>query len=1559
MFEPGFCGKGQSLVGWRSQRPHQNPSSKNLEVGGGLRTRTTSFHPNGWPSVVSSPPSITMFFQSAKRNRRESMNSSLKAQSAEIPSSNHFSAADMPRNSSRRQSLGLAPHPQHPQHSEETNKTTVAMTNDQFDQFMSFVKQTMEERKHVPSDQRPSNGSLGEVEKRSSNQNNGMVTIGDALSMIPPTALDDGVSHTIKEKDEEQSRAREIVPDTTSGFSSEPRRNWSLLPSEGALTRRERSHSLEKTLSRTEMMRRSMFDAPNAVSFLNKDTFSFLISAPVQSAPFLTGIFVFLLKTLFYFLTLADLMNLTNGGDVAAKIPAGLNSLVFYTQFFSLLVAIVSQNDIIVSLKLAYEGYGGEHGGVQEAFPESTFAKWLVVVILMLMTGMAGLLATLYLIITSSTILDVLLNFAAVEFISSLDDAAFFLASIGYLGKGNLRETHIIAETVYEIPRKIKPCHQVFLLSSMITLTICSWITVAILQLQGAFAPGSVFVQFDDSFGKGLDLHSGIYVLASPPLSATDFLRNRGRFRYTEQSSAGGGKFDYCHGLGAWTFFIEGNDPCANTLAMAKPLDTFDIAEAGRVTWLILKDDAKSFVPSQNFFLSTICSADDDCSGGKGVCNSDGMCDCDPGFFGPRCDFNFDELCPLLTLNELAAQEFLARRRLAASYELLKDQQTNEPLSIYERPVYYNNETQDTILYTGLRWVIMNPLHGGVKSLRGRLDNQTIMDALTSPNFHASITIGFVDAASSPVYYNSAQESSFPGRHSWFAVLNSATDLQATVFAPDPLPVSLICAQCDNSLHTCFNDNKCVNGTCQCQYGETGVRCQVLPTGDGQCNSFFNTPAYDYDLGDCCGATCREGRHPCGSLSSGENTIFGVGYPNCINPSLVSHCLDGQACYVRDAGTLNSFSPSAGSTSFAGLWSNGQVMVVAERGVISTLRIARDTRGVPVEAVELGPATVRVALVSPPGNIVGTNIGSIPRGLILYNRGNAFIETPLLGSVTPTLTSQSPISLDTVIQTTTVSCTDILRLDAASLFFLDVGRPSILVTVAVVLADTCPNNVTLPENNTHVFWSSTRSAGWQHIALAGISDDVSLSGNSLYMAQYDGRAGVGENIRVLIGAVDDTAGALFADPITLVRFSLRESLARLLDINSTVFTSLDAMQMSYNGLEISIAASALNTNTQEAFGVVVKIELATGLSNSPVVRNPVVPVAYLDSFPPFVGHGDGGDDAECVTSGECDTVVFSRDGSSFAFLSHTPTDEDKIDVYTTERNYGLQCGQWKYLASFWASDHEGIQTVQKFHLSHDGSVLSVGSARGVDKFNLREPCRANEKPLYLSLSLDNQPASVSWRIEYLFRMNGMTYTRSILRDCTGCYTRGHFYAQHTALEKICVPLEMLRCLGVRLEIAVPTTGTIAVAFFEKDTATNNVINFQPSDETANVGNENGFVSVWRNDTCPNTSVRACSDGESLLVQTITFDQLDGAMVWMIRSNTTGTFTRTITRTDVNPVDSTVHDEFCVPSSDCWVLSYAGNSFGLSYLMTIFGGVELPGSGQMRDKVMPTFSLGTC
>jgi len=74
--------------------------------------------------------------------------------------------------------------------------------------------------------------------------------------------------------------------------------------------------------------------------------------------------------------------------------------------------------------------------------------KWALSILLRGSEGLLGLFVTFLLVMQSNNVLDLLLNFSAMEFVTLLDDVIFALTSEGFLGRVLKKEATRLSGTV-------------------------------------------------------------------------------------------------------------------------------------------------------------------------------------------------------------------------------------------------------------------------------------------------------------------------------------------------------------------------------------------------------------------------------------------------------------------------------------------------------------------------------------------------------------------------------------------------------------------------------------------------------------------------------------------------------------------------------------------------------------------------------------------------------------------------------------------------------------------------------------------------------------------------------------------------------------------------------------------------------------------------------------------------------------------------------------------------------------------------------------------------------
>ena len=607
---------------------------------------------------------------------------------------------------------------------------------------------------------------------------------------------------------------------------------------------------------------------------LSKDTFSFLVCARVGGAPFFWALTVFAFQIMILSLVAIYIIDLKNSINPLG-IPSNVPTTVRVTQVIAIIIAAVTHEDVRIALNLCYDGYSRQHSSGQsfhEAFPNASQGKWTFAIICRFLSGGLGLTVTFFLIMTAETVIDLLLNFTAMEFVSLLDNVAFFLALEGYIGMSNKVIANRVLHTTYLVAGgKGGRRQRLFFFLAILTSMLVGWGYVFNQQQSGHFLCETVFIQFGDEFLPSLGTFSGLYDSVPDPKG----FFGSSRVKYIEMRS-GKSQIGYCGALTAWTFTYndadDNQDPC-DWYAKSSVSSSFDLTTTVSSDWHVTNGERT--VPIQDFKLSCFdcqlaIQVNQEC-GGRGSC-VDAACECQDGFFGLRCQF--PEPCLSLEI-DIRKEAFLSTREWSAKYDKLLFR-NNETVQVYDRPVYTNEYEQgmfDIIMFTGRRWVLTSSEFIGVDTL----------DDLSEylGDFHAHYSDYEVAFISEPVVVDTSGDSATPLGLSWFvAGVKESSQLGIqSVDLNQPSGAILLCGVCDNTTNACLYDGLCTDGVCECSVGSSGTLCQIPPLGNGRCDPFFNTPVFNHDGGDCCDSTCvSSGEYTCGKDETG---YVDLGYPFC------------------------------------------------------------------------------------------------------------------------------------------------------------------------------------------------------------------------------------------------------------------------------------------------------------------------------------------------------------------------------------------------------------------------------------------------------------------------------------------------------------------------------------------------------------------------------------------------------------------------------------------------------------------------------------------------------
>lgn len=178
---------------------------------------------------------------------------------------------------------------------------------------------------------------------------------------------------------------------------------------------------------------------------ISDDVYSVFFLCPIGRSAFFYSFYVFGLKMSLYTFLAIDVMKNQEVPD-----PGDVDRLVLVAQFLMLPVAVAMQEDLCNSFfvlsNLKY------CRSVKNANPGATRFKFYMSTILRLLDGLYSLIVNFVVLITATQVLGLFLNFAALQFLQTLDDIAVTLAADGYLTEGLEAVAQRVKEC--ELPKK-------------------------------------------------------------------------------------------------------------------------------------------------------------------------------------------------------------------------------------------------------------------------------------------------------------------------------------------------------------------------------------------------------------------------------------------------------------------------------------------------------------------------------------------------------------------------------------------------------------------------------------------------------------------------------------------------------------------------------------------------------------------------------------------------------------------------------------------------------------------------------------------------------------------------------------------------------------------------------------------------------------------------------------------------------------------------------------------------------------------------------------------------
>jgi len=330
------------------------------------------------------------------------------------------------------------------------------------------------------------------------------------------------------------------------------------------------------------------------VTNFSADCYSFMtVNSPFEN-PFLFffGFMVFTFQTMFLCYMVLSMINprLTNkdatdnpSNTTWAIIPANVTPLIRWTQITSIFSYCIFADSSLMDCITAVE-----------QFPRSDRVKkedkaWLMRLScsLRFFQGFLAVVATMMLIITGESVVEIILNFAAVNYISTLDEVAFELAMHGKYGPYLEQEAKSIIKRPLPNCMYRKYHHQRYLFTMVpitLSLLVCLSVVVYGQESSDIWVTKILRVQFHDS--AGLRDYNGCYEIVKGITHS-----NRRNYNGNEDNEKPG-VIRYCIQERRWNLFKKNNgstNPCdpmhEGLLAYSATTNDYDVSGSFDKTW--------------------------------------------------------------------------------------------------------------------------------------------------------------------------------------------------------------------------------------------------------------------------------------------------------------------------------------------------------------------------------------------------------------------------------------------------------------------------------------------------------------------------------------------------------------------------------------------------------------------------------------------------------------------------------------------------------------------------------------------------------------------------------------------------------------------------------------------------------------------------------------------------------------------------------------------------------------------------------------------------------------
>jgi len=477
---------------------------------------------------------------------------------------------------------------------------------------------------------------------------------------------------------------------------------------------------------------------------LTENAYSLIYTSDVGSPAFYFGLFFSLFQSMFPILAL---INLINEKPNLFSVPYNIDNEVIVAGIFCIIISVPTFPDLLDSIERFHEGYDEESALKQSS--GATRTKWLLAFFLQLVIGCMFQFVIFILIIQSNQVIGMSLNFAALGFITEIDDVSFSLAKRGYFPESVQKACEEV--TKHKTPNHKSLWFRRICLLLITTILLAGYGKIQALQDKGEFMCKRIRAQFSDSYVSDLPLNSGHFKLNNDLM-----VDGRHVYQFEDDSSV---FFRYCKNINSFVFgrieqkyeneddllgLIKSKEYCKvgnpdYYIMRSAETEEYNILAVETSNWRTRKNYWSNFMYPVDYFTlwCTDCNFE---TCGNGVCNDNNDCICDDGTYGLQCQF-LNGPCDSIQVDSLT-QGFQPvttpidniTHDVSLSFKMLYTSD-GKIQYVYARPMYgsMNDGHMDFLVFLGRRYFLFDVNYTGLTEVAdlfasGDIDIYNIVD---------------------------------------------------------------------------------------------------------------------------------------------------------------------------------------------------------------------------------------------------------------------------------------------------------------------------------------------------------------------------------------------------------------------------------------------------------------------------------------------------------------------------------------------------------------------------------------------------------------------------------------------------------------------------------------------------------------------------------------------------------------------------------------------------------------------------------------------------------------